>query len=79
MSKLKGDTVPGIVAAGIGVAAGIMVLSNPEKLYIGESAKKGFIPGPGFFPIVCAALMIIFGAALIIRGIKQNGGVNYFK
>lgn len=79
MSKLKGDTIPGIVAAGIGAAAGIMTLSDPDKLFLGESAKKGLIPGPGFFPLVCSALMVIFGICLIIRGIKQNGGVHFFK
>ena len=79
MSKLKGDTIPGIAATALGAVVAAMTLSNPEKLCIAASAKKGFIPGPGFLPIVCAALMVILGICLMIRGLRQNGTVDYFK
>lgn len=79
MSKLKGDTLPGIVSTMLGVATAIYTLANPDKMSLGEPAKKGFVPGPGFFPFACGCLLVVFGFFLIIRGITQNGKVNYFK
>lgn len=79
MSKLKGDTVPGVVSVVLGAAVAGMVLANPEKLAIGEAAKKGFVPGPGFFPLACAVLMLVFGIFLTVRGLLENGKVDFFK
>ncbi|MDO5445427.1 MAG: tripartite tricarboxylate transporter TctB family protein [Eubacteriales bacterium] len=79
MSKLKGDTVPGVVSVVLGAAVAGMTLANPEKMAIGETAKKGFIPGPGFFPLLCAGLLLVFGICLTVRGLLENGKVDFFK
>ena len=79
MKKLKGDTIPGIVATVFGILVLIAVLADPTNMEFATVAKKGFIPGPGFFPLVCGILITVLGLALTVRGIRQNGTVEYFK
>lgn len=43
----------------------------------GAQVKGGI--GPGFFPFACGIALMFFGVVLILRGIKQNGTVDYFQ
>ena len=74
---LKGDTIPGIVATLFGAFVLFLTLTG-ENMAILIAKKRGSIPGPGFFPFLCAVFTLVFGIALIIRGIRQNGTVSYF-
>ena len=77
MKKLmKGDFVPGIVAVAFGLLILYFTLTG-ENMAILIAKKRGSVPGPGFFPVLCASLTILFGICLTIRGIRQSG-VNYF-
>ena len=73
----KGDTIPGIFSLFVGALALIFTYSNPKMIIWGAALKGGI--GPGFFPFVCGMTLILFGVALILRGIKQNGTVDYFQ
>lgn len=74
---LKGDTIPGIVSILIGIFLLVVTLTG-ENMAILIAKKRGSVPGPGFFPFLCGMLTIIFGAVLTLRGIHQNGEVDYF-
>ena len=74
---LKGDTVPGLVTALLGGTVLTMTLTG-KNMQIAPSRQTGNAPGPGFFPMICSVLLLIFGIMLIIRGIRQKGAVNYF-
>ncbi|MBQ6594078.1 MAG: tripartite tricarboxylate transporter TctB family protein [Clostridia bacterium] len=78
-NKWKGDTIPGVAAVVVGLIIVILTLAGGEDMTILVAKKRGNVPGPGFFPMICGALMIIFGAALAVRGIRQNGTVHYFE
>ena len=73
----KGDTVPGLVTAVLGGTVLAMTLTG-KNMQIVPSRLTGNAPGPGFFPVICASLLLIFGILLFIRGLRQNGAVNYF-
>ena len=75
---LKGDTIPGLVSILFGVFLLVCTLTG-ENMAILVAKKRGNVPGPGFFPFLCGALCVIFGAVLTLRGIRQNGTVEYFK
>lgn len=77
MKKMRGDTVPGILFALLGVLALIYVFTHPKLIIFGESSSGSI--GPGFFPLLCAVLLIVFGIVLIVRGIAQNGSVDFFQ
>lgn len=76
--KLKGDTIPGIVSVLFGALVLILTLTG-ENMAILVAKKRGSVPGPGFFPFICGALTVVFGAVLILRGLRQNGTVDYFE
>jgi len=76
--NLKGDLIPGIVATLFGVVVLILTLTGSDMAIL-VAKKRGSIPGPGFFPFLCAAFTIVFGIALTIRGLRQNGTVNFFE
>lgn len=73
----KGDTIPGIFSVLVGVLTMIYIFTN-EKMVVMNAETYGGI-GPGFFPFVCAAALILFGVIMIVQGIKQNGTVDYFQ
>ena len=75
--NLKGDLIPGIVAVLFGLFVLILTLTGSDMAIL-IAKKRGSIPGPGFFPFLCSALTIVFGIALTIRGLRQNGAVNFF-
>ena len=74
---LKGDTIPGLVSILFGVFLLIVTLTG-ENMAILIAKKRGNVPGPGFFPFLCGALCIVFGAVLTLRGLRQNGAKDYF-
>ena len=76
--KLKGDTIPGIVSVLFGALVLILTLTG-DNMAILVAKKRGNVPGPGFFPFVCGALTVVFGVVLILRGLKQNGTVDFFE
>ena len=76
--NLKGDLIPGIVATLFGAIVLILTLTGSDMAIL-VAKKRGSIPGPGFFPFLCAAFTIVFGIALTIRGLRQNGTVNFFE
>ena len=73
---LKSDFVPGIVAVLFGVLVIILTLTGNDMAIL-VAKKRGSVPGPGFFPIVCGAFTMLFGAALIVRGLLRQH--NYFE
>ena len=75
--NLKGDLIPGIVSTLFGVLVLILTLTGSDMAIL-IAKKRGSVPGPGFFPFLCASLTVIFGIALTIRGLRQNGAVNFF-
>ena len=76
--KWKGDTIPGIVALLFGVLVLFLTFTG-ENMAILVAKKRGSVPGPGFFPFICGAFTILFGLLLILRGIRQNGSVDFFE
>ncbi len=75
--KLKGDTIPGIVSVLFGAFVLCLTLTG-ENMAILVAKKRGSVPGPGFFPFICGALTVVFGAVLILRGLRQDGTVDFF-
>ena len=73
----KGDTIPGLVSAAFGGIVLALTLTG-KNMQIAPSMMTGNAPGPGFFPVICASLLLIFGILLFIRGLRQKGTVNYF-
>ena len=73
----KGDTIPGIASVVIGVLTLIYIFVNSKMVVFGGTDGSGV--GPGLFPFVSALALIIFGIVLTLRGVKQNGTVDYFK
>lgn len=73
----KGDTIPGLVSAIFGGIVLALTLTG-KNMQIAPSMMTGNAPGPGFFPVICASLLLIFGILLFIRGLRQKGTVNYF-
>ena len=73
----KGDTIPGIFSLIVGAFALIYNFSYPKMAIWGEAVKGGV--GPGFFPFICGVALVAFGLALILRGVRQKGTVDYFQ
>ena len=73
----KGDTIPGIASVVIGVLTLIYIFVNSKMVVFGGTDGSGV--GPGLFPFVSAVALIIFGIVLTLRGVQQNGTVDYFK
>ena len=73
----KGDTIPGIFSVLVGAFVLIYNFLNPKMNILADATRGGV--GPGFFPFICGIALVVFGAILVIRGIKQNGSVDYFQ
>ena len=76
--SLKGDLIPGLIGVFFGVIVIILTLTGND-MAIMIAKKRGSIPGPGFFPTICGVLMVLFGAGLSFRGLRQKVSVDYFK
>ena len=76
--SLKGDLIPGLIGVLFGVIVIILTLTGND-MAIMIAKKRGSIPGPGFFPMICGVLMVLFGAGLSFRGLRQKVSVDYFK
>ena len=61
----KGDTIPGLVAALFGGTVLTLTLTG-NNMQIAPSRLTGNAPGPGFFPLICSVLLLIFGIMLVI-------------
>jgi len=73
MERLKGDTIPGLIFAAVGLA----FLLPSVDLGILSTTKDG-VPGAGFFPSILSAGVIICGIGLFISGLLAKGGFEYF-
>ena len=73
----KGDTIPGIFSVLIGAFVLIHNFLHPKMNILADATRGGV--GPGFFPFICGIALVLFGSVLVIRGIKQNGTVDYFQ
>lgn len=71
----KGDTIPGIISVLFGAMFVLATTINPQLTFEGKTSDG--VPGGGFFPYLLGGLIIIFGIALVVRGIKQNGTVQF--
>jgi len=71
----KGDTIPGIISVLFGAMFVLATTINPQLTFEGKTSDG--VPGAGFFPYLLGGLIIIFGIALVVRGIKQNGTVQF--
>ncbi|XOQ42899.1 MAG: Tripartite tricarboxylate transporter TctB family protein [Clostridium sp.] len=69
----KGDTIPGLLFC----AVGVMFLI--PGMGLGLTSTVSGVPGAGFFPVIVAVAVILFGAALFVKGLKDNGKLVYFK
>lgn len=70
----KGDTIPGLLVCGVG----IWFLVPGIGLGMSSPTLSG-VPGAGFFPVIIASAVILFGLALFVKGLKNNGKLVYFK
>ena len=61
----------------VGILAFIYIGTNPKMVIIGGTDGSGV--GPGFFPFVCGAALLLLGLLLVINGIRRKGTVDYFK
>ncbi len=73
----KGDTVPGLTTVVFGLLFAIATLTG-HNLNIGSTTSDG-VPGAGFFPILLASVIVLLGVILLIKGIRQKGGVQYIR
>ena len=68
----KSNIIPGIVTTVFGLSVLIITLTGKNMAILGTQAS-GHMPGPGFFPMVCAVLLVLFGSILTIRGLRTAG------
>ncbi len=68
--------IPGIFSLLVGVLILVYIALKPKMAVGGEMVNGGI--GPGAFPAICGVALIICGILLFVRGIKQNGIVDYF-
>jgi len=73
MSRLKGDTIPGLIL----VIIGLLFLIPSIGFGIMPTTSDGVL-GAGFFPAVISIGVIIAGAGYFIKGLRENGAVEYF-
>ena len=71
----KGDTIPGLLFALLGAFCLCVTYTSP-MLKFGSNTSDG-VPGAGFFPSIMGSVLLIFGLALMVRGIRQHGTVTY--
>jgi hypothetical protein len=70
----KGDTIPGLLLSGVGLCFLIPALGLGLS-----STTSDNVPGAGFFPVVIASAVILFGILLFLKGLKANGKMVYFE
>lgn len=70
MKKLSADAIAGLFAMAFGAFFLIMTAINPQ-LSFGSTTSDG-VPGGGFFPYILSVLILIMGAALTARGLKNS-------
>lgn len=70
MKKLKADAVAGLLCVAFGLFFLIMTATNPQLSFIATTSDG--VPGGGFFPYILSILIVILGAALVIRGLRQE-------
>lgn len=73
----KGDTIPGLIAAIFGFSVAIYTLME-DTMRVNAQSSDG-VPGAGFFPVLLGMVVGVLGVALMIRGLRQRGTVQYFK
>ncbi|MDC7125644.1 MAG: tripartite tricarboxylate transporter TctB family protein [Spirochaetales bacterium] len=71
----KGDTIPGALISVFGVIFLVATLMD-SRMTIAPVTSDG-VPGAGFFPFVMSLILILLGAVLYIKGVRQNGSVQY--
>lgn len=69
----KGDTIPGLLICGVGIWFLV-----PGIGYGISSSTSDNVPGAGFFPVIIAAAVILFGLALFVKGLRDKGKASYF-
>lgn len=74
--KFGADTMAGIITVIVGLFFLIMTAIDPKMTF---GIGSDFAPGPGFYPYILSSLIVIFGIALIVRGIKIAGIKEYFE
>lgn len=70
MKKLKADAIAGLLCMAFGIFFFIMTAINPQLSFIATTSDG--VPGGGFFPYILSVLIIIMGAALVVRGVRQG-------
>lgn len=73
----KGDTIPGIITALFGFSVAIYTLVE-DTMRVNAQSSDG-VPGAGFFPVLLGFVVGLLGVVLTIKGLRQNGTVQYFK
>ena len=67
----KSNTIPGIVSAAFGLFVLVLILTGKNMALLGTK-ETGYTPGQGFFPLICASFLVIFGVVLTIRGLLDG-------
>jgi len=62
----RADVVFGLVVSAVGIAA--LAMAFHMRFYAGGA------PGPGFFPVVCSAALIVLGLVLAGQSMRPSGG-----
>lgn len=70
-SMKKSNTIPGIVSTAFGLFVLVLILTGKNMALLGTK-ETGYTPGQGFFPLICATLLVVFGAVLTIRGLISS-------
>ena len=60
----------------MGILVFIYIFTHPKMVVLGGTDGSGV--GPGFFPFICAAALTILGLLLFLKGVRENGSVDYF-
>ena len=72
----KGDTIPGVFSLVLGSLTLVYIFQNSKMVVLGGTDGAGV--GPGFFPFICGVALIVCGIFLTLRGVRQNGTIDYF-
>ena len=71
----KGDTIPGVITMLFGLIFVTATAANPKLTAVSQTSDG--VPGAGFFPYLLGFGVIILGALLVMRGLRQKGQVQY--
>lgn len=64
----KSNTIPGIVSTAFGLFVLVLIFTSKNMALLGTK-ETGYTPGQGFFPLICATLLVIFGLVLTLRSL----------